>query len=89
MVDAYRQPELAPLYRADREDEGDKVVIRDNLEGEEISLWDARGKDIVPLSLHTADRRYEEGEDDDFVNGAGTSGEEDQGWSGVSCATGR
>ena len=55
-MDAYRQPELAPLYRADIEDEGDKVVLLDGSnQPDEISLWDARGKDIVPLDLHGDD----------------------------------
>jgi hypothetical protein len=96
-VDAYKQPELAPLYRADAEDEGDKVALLDgtNQPTEEISLWDARGKDIVPLSLASSDFSGDGGDGNDGLNVNTADGDaEDPGPSGGagvghSSATGR
>jgi hypothetical protein len=85
-VDAYKQPELAPLFHSDVEDEGDKVVLLDRTNqptAEEISLWDARGKDIVPLSFD----RLEDGDDTLSVNHDPATGPSGPG--GHSTPTGR
>lgn len=62
MINAYKQPELKPLFHADREDDDDTVKLQGpgtNADDDDFDLWDARGRDVVPLSLHDSEREYD------------------------------